>query len=150
MPKLKRKSISWQVKDQVWDKTRNRCWYCGINLGHEDYGTSNFRRRPNIEHQIPLSDGGTNELENLVLCCYGCNADKRCRPVEEYRRHNTEMVATYCDDAIDFLVEIEWWNDNEREHEAIRRLIEIRNFYRSLRVSFFGEQARGEWSDYTI
>ena len=29
-----------------------------------------------IDHIISLSDGGTNELDNLKVCCYECNNRK--------------------------------------------------------------------------
>jgi len=37
-----------------------------------------------LEHKMPLSRGGNNELENLDIACHSCNASKRDKPQEEY------------------------------------------------------------------
>jgi hypothetical protein len=55
------------------------CWYCGRRLD-ECHGT------PHVEHQHPLSRGGTDEFSNLVMACGRCNTDKGDRTLEEYRQ----------------------------------------------------------------
>lgn len=72
------------------------CHYCGIPLCEDmhvrplppgmDY--------PTIDHKLPTSKGGDNDIQNLVLACNKCNATKRelisyedfkarfCRPEE--------------------------------------------------------------------
>lgn len=63
------------VRNQIIKKFAGKCQSCGINVcvnkkfSHEkNYAT--------IDHIIPLSKGGTNELNNLSLLCYGCNQEK--------------------------------------------------------------------------
>lgn len=55
-------------KLEVLLKSHSRCAHCGrpVHIG------SNF----SIEHVIPLSKGGTNELSNLVALCKECNKEK--------------------------------------------------------------------------
>ncbi len=49
------------------------CHYCWIPLANaESPGTG----MATIDHKIPLSRGGSNRLENLVLCCEKCNVEK--------------------------------------------------------------------------
>lgn len=43
-----------------------------VKLGHEVPIAS-------IDHIVPKSKGGTNNLENLQLLCVECNAGKGCR-----------------------------------------------------------------------
>lgn len=43
-----------------------RCMYCGINIKH----------RPTIDHHIPISSGGGNEITNIVMACKFCNSSK--------------------------------------------------------------------------
>ena len=43
-----------------------RCGYCGVR--EEDAGS-----RLTIDHYKPTSQGGTDELINLVYCCHACN-----------------------------------------------------------------------------
>jgi 5-methylcytosine-specific restriction endonuclease McrA len=38
-----------------------------------------------IDHKIPVIKGGTNNKENLVLCCKHCNSQKNNKTEEEYR-----------------------------------------------------------------
>lgn len=45
----------------------NVCFYCGIVL-HIDNST--------IDHKIPRSKSGTNNIKNLVLACEKCNSEK--------------------------------------------------------------------------
>lgn len=37
-----------------------------------------------LEHKLPLSRGGKNNLENLDIACYSCNASKGSKTYEEY------------------------------------------------------------------
>jgi len=39
---------------------------------------------PTIDHVLPRSRGGGDELDNLVLCCHGCNASKSNRTPSEW------------------------------------------------------------------
>lgn len=50
------------------------CCYCGdIALPRE------------VEHQVPSSRGGTNDLDNLVAACVSCNSQKKAFLVHEWR-----------------------------------------------------------------
>jgi 5-methylcytosine-specific restriction endonuclease McrA len=51
------------------------CSYCGIPT--EEYNRTR-------DHVIPLSMGGTNTLDNLVLACKSCNGLKGNLTVEEF------------------------------------------------------------------
>ncbi len=50
-----------------------RCAYCGGEGPLE------------IEHRVPLSRGGTNDISNIVPACRGCNARKHDKTDEEFR-----------------------------------------------------------------
>ena len=62
----------WQAKLQEHD---NRCTYCGVDL--ED--------SPTRDHDIPVSRGGTNYIDNIVPACRACNSTKNTKTGEEYR-----------------------------------------------------------------
>jgi CRISPR/Cas system Type II protein with McrA/HNH and RuvC-like nuclease domain len=51
------------------------CSYCGEKMelfaSRED-----FRMAISVDHIVPLSNGGTNSEENLVVCCTRCNLVK--------------------------------------------------------------------------
>ena len=64
-----------------WDRLRkltiqrdgNVCIYC-----------SNETEIPQIDHIIPLSKGGNNDLSNLAVSCKRCNSSKRNSLLEEW------------------------------------------------------------------
>lgn len=55
------------------------CFYCTVML--ENQITS---RRMTLDHVVPLSRGGLNDMENLVLACSACNTHKGSMTVDEY------------------------------------------------------------------
>jgi hypothetical protein len=61
--------ITAQQKEFIIQRARGCCEYCWSQL--------KFSPDPfSVEHIIPLSKGGTYDLENLALACQGCNNRK--------------------------------------------------------------------------
>lgn len=67
---------------EVMGMIRNRlirvhpyCGYCGRRVG---------RNTATLDHAIPVSRGGTDDLSNLVLACRPCNEAKADRTPREY------------------------------------------------------------------
>jgi 5-methylcytosine-specific restriction endonuclease McrA len=50
----------------------NRCAYCGCDS------------KLTVDHAMPLSRGGSNNIENVVPACGSCNSRKGTRTVEEF------------------------------------------------------------------
>lgn len=65
-PKDVRKLITKELKEAVRAKS-NHCFYCGRQL---------YDSNRTIDHIVPITKGGTNELNNLVCCCHECNQVK--------------------------------------------------------------------------
>lgn len=59
-----RSKISHRKKRQVFSRDAHRCVRCGSD------------QHLTIDHKIPRSAGGGNELENLQLLCLICNQQK--------------------------------------------------------------------------
>ena len=57
------------IKDQVIIRANGRCEYCQC-------WAKNSIHTFNIEHVIPISREGGNELDNLAYSCNGCNNAK--------------------------------------------------------------------------
>lgn len=74
--------ISASLTESTFRKTRGRCWYCGAKKWP---GTADDPL--GIDHLTPRSRGGTDDAENLVPCCKGCNSIKGNRTIDE-ARHN--------------------------------------------------------------
>jgi 5-methylcytosine-specific restriction endonuclease McrA len=52
-----------------------RCAYC----------TADCSENPTIDHLIPLSKGGGNTLDNLVIACYTCNFRKGNKLLKNFK-----------------------------------------------------------------
>ena len=67
------RKLEWRG-ETVWC---GKCIFCNKKLYVEADGTPD----PNVtvEHIIPRSKGGTDDLENLALACKGCNNEKGIR-----------------------------------------------------------------------
>lgn len=72
----------------VWDKTNGTCWYCGKQM-HP------FKHEFSIDHFIPSSKGGKDELSNLVPACKACNCGKNNRTIEEFRKTQAKNFGMY-------------------------------------------------------
>ena len=74
---VRRKSINWSasfpwLKATLREKQRNRCFWCSDQM--LDDGAA--RKRPTIEHVVPLAVGGEDAPSNLAIACDGCNNDR--------------------------------------------------------------------------
>jgi hypothetical protein len=59
--KYRRKTIPAAIKKAIWQRDRGKCVVCGSTYALE------------IDHIIPISHGGTNDISNLSLTCRSCN-----------------------------------------------------------------------------
>lgn len=69
--------MSVKLKSTVYRKTNGHCAYCGNGLD-PFYGWE-------IEHMIPRSRGGSDDLANLVPACTRCNRLKGTRTPHEFK-----------------------------------------------------------------
>ncbi len=58
-------------RQTVFQKTDGICHYCASSA-------------ETIDHMVPLSRGGSNDIENLIGACKKCNGDKGNATAEEY------------------------------------------------------------------
>ena len=64
---------SWSEKVRLVEaRAGGRCEYCRM---HQDLQGATFH----VEHILPVSRGGSSELDNLAWCCPGCNLTKSDR-----------------------------------------------------------------------
>jgi len=59
---------------RVWLRSGCHCAYCGKDMLTD---ADTFFYGNNIDHLVPLSRGGSEEVENRVLACRACNFLKR-------------------------------------------------------------------------
>lgn len=72
-----REPIDCDVEKAVWARDWRQCRYCGTTKG-----------RMTIDHVRPVSRGGGNSPENLVVCCASCNSSKHNRLPEEWASYS--------------------------------------------------------------
>lgn len=80
----KRKTFSEDERVLVYRKTEGHCYLCGEFVDFPSF---------TIDHEIPISKGGTNELENLACCCSECNKMKADLPLEDFLSRNLKIAA---------------------------------------------------------
>lgn len=65
----------WRVlRETIFDRDNYTCTYCGDRGG-----------RLECDHIVPVSRGGSNDVENLTTACFDCNRSKRDKLVSEWR-----------------------------------------------------------------
>lgn len=52
--------------DQQYKSQKGCCWYCGKFVG----------LMFDIDHRVPVSQGGSNDISNIVIACRECNQSK--------------------------------------------------------------------------
>ena len=72
------------------------CAYCEEPVAKEDWS---------IDHFLPLSRGGKNNIRNMVMSCYKCNKAKGDMTGEEFR-HLLEFLSTWEGDGRKLLIRL--------------------------------------------
>ncbi len=70
--------IPTQVREKVFERNNYQCQSC-----HKiDISAKNLQ----VDHIIPLAQGGTNDLSNLQTLCAKCNREKSAKLDPRFRR----------------------------------------------------------------
>ncbi len=64
--KAKRKAISKKTRFEIFKRDRFTCRYCGKHSPEVIL---------EVDHILPVAEGGSNDLLNLVTSCRGCNQE---------------------------------------------------------------------------
>ncbi|OCL96492.1 HNH endonuclease [Aliarcobacter thereius] len=64
-----------KIKEQLLKQAKGKCEYCGIEL---------YERTAMVDHKIPLSKGGSSDIENLAICCQKCNILRQTKYLEAH------------------------------------------------------------------
>jgi len=66
--KKRRTPISTKLRFEIFTRDKHKCQYCGRTI------TDGIKLE--IDHKIPISEGGTDDYENLITACNECNNGK--------------------------------------------------------------------------
>ena len=70
--------ITPEIIDYIVSKYGGKCVYCGVSC----------EKKFHIDHKVPLSLGGGNDIDNLALSCPKCNFKKRTKTDVQYCGHH--------------------------------------------------------------
>jgi 5-methylcytosine-specific restriction endonuclease McrA len=73
-PKSIRATLSPKLRFQIFKRDNYHCQICGASA---DNGA-----RLEVDHKIPVSNGGTNDIENLWALCFECNRGKGIQEIQ--------------------------------------------------------------------
>lgn len=62
-------------KKTMYERYNGHCVICGQPVS---------KAKMNISHKVPLSKGGTNGFDNLILACWSCSQTKHNLAMEEF------------------------------------------------------------------
>lgn len=69
----------------IFSLFKGKCYYCNLDViipeNRKYYKSSN---RAVLDHKIPIVGGGSDSLDNIVLCCQECNMKKPDKDPEEF------------------------------------------------------------------
>lgn len=68
-----------RIRDALRERDGCHCAYCGVALVEDDP-----MRGESLDHLVPRSRGGSDDLENLALSCRSCNSQKGTRTAHEF------------------------------------------------------------------
>jgi len=66
--------IAPKARRAIYDRDGLACYICGDQL--DRLTEINDPKAPTIDHVVPRSKGGTDDLDNLKTCCRDCNVRK--------------------------------------------------------------------------
>lgn len=72
---MNRKTISKRVRFEVFARDNFTCKYCGRQSDAVPL---------HIDHVVPVCEGGTNDIENLITACADCNLGKGGKKIEQH------------------------------------------------------------------
>lgn len=63
----------------IYAKTNGRCHLCSESIAFSNYGKHGRRGGWELDHSVPLAEGGTDHLNNLLPAHTSCNRSKQAR-----------------------------------------------------------------------
>ena len=67
------RTMSPQLRNAILERNGFTCQLCGTGPGETDPFNPNRKVRLHIDHIIPISQGGSNNEDNLRVLCSSCN-----------------------------------------------------------------------------
>lgn len=111
---MPRKALGKKLRFAIFARDQFCCRYCG-------------EQPPNVklvvDHIIPVVEGGTNDDENLITACAGCNGGKGRRVLESIAPTDTD-VARKAQECLEQVELAEWASRASEARQKVRKTLE--------------------------
>ena len=71
-----------KLREAVYKKYDGHCAYCGKKIAYKEM---------QVDHFVPVRNGGETKIENLMPACRMCNHYKRAYSLENFRKAIQEI-----------------------------------------------------------
>lgn len=78
-----KRAVARSYRAELIARDGANCYICDCPLTPPMPPDKQIRTSMTVDHVVPISKGGTSTLDNLKLCCYGCNRSKGSK---QYRK----------------------------------------------------------------
>lgn len=123
MANVKRKNLSKKIRFEVFKRDSFTCQYCG-------------RMAPDVvlevDHIVPVTEGGTNDIMNLITSCHDCNSGKGKRKLSENEevKKQQDMLKELNEKREQIEMMLEWRNELLNfDNEQIDKIEELFSSY---------------------
>ena len=125
---IKKKNMS----AKILSKTNNKCAYCGKCLNEDDHW--------HIDHIVPKSQGGSNNIENYFASCSICNIRKNFRTPDEFKIMLIEQLQKKIEDAsFQYLLYIYQYLGKEDREELNNAYLDLLMHIQNANIKFYYE-----------
>lgn len=86
-----------KFRASIYEKTGGHCYYCGTHL---------TPKNASVDHIVPVSKYGTDDITNLIGACVSCNKRKKNHSMESFRVLQSRLnqhIPLFSKDQIEFL-----------------------------------------------
>ena len=90
---MKRRRLSKQERQRIYAKTDGHCAYCGREI---------TLQQMQVDHIVPLYNGGTDDMQNYLPACRSCNNYKHALTLEKFRAALERMPDVLARDSVTY------------------------------------------------
>src|ERR1700755_2796787 len=89
-------AYDYETLRRIFDRTDGDCHLCCRRLSFSNYADHGSRGAWEVEHSVPVSQGGTDHLNNLYAAHISCNRSKAAQSSRKARSQYGRKRAPYC------------------------------------------------------
>ena len=83
-----------KIRQLLYERANGKCYICGRQMVLNDDTEKLNELEATIDHVVPLSKGGTNDISNCAVCCSRCNRIKGDRILTDELKQEIKKIVT--------------------------------------------------------